>query len=247
MMDERQKAFSLLLMMFWQYRNSILQPPLPCLNIEQDFIMILLLQLYFECRRKLCLPPPFYELRIRNRIVGDELLGPLYPKDVYSVLEHRPYEFWILSGETAESFSDLVLRVSRRLPNCNTGENYVSLHNRILLTMIWLRQYPTYTLLSLTFGISVPVVGRIITSIWPVLWEVVSPVVMWPTLQEWELRRGNGLKCRTSWGALTVPHMRFWCPKWNQRWNSIAAIENITAYTPRYKQIFSEILGSFCF
>ena len=46
----------------------------------------------------------------------------------------------------------------------------LSARNRVLLFVMWLRMYPTYTLLSNIFGVSVTVVGAEITSLSPVLW-----------------------------------------------------------------------------
>ena len=47
----------------------------------------------------------------------------------------------------------------------------LSLANRVLLTLVWLRQYPTCSVLSLTFGVTTCTVGRIIESYWVLLWE----------------------------------------------------------------------------
>ena len=67
----------------------------------------------------------------------------------------------------------------------------LSLANRVLLTLVWLCQYTTYSVLSLKFGVSTCTVGRIIECYWVLLWENVQPVILWPSQREWRYLRGN--------------------------------------------------------
>jgi hypothetical protein len=74
----------------------------------------------------------------------------------------RAYECWIPSDETPESFQRLVsetLRLNRR--SRFTGGN-INAENRVLITYIWLKLYPTYAPFSICFGVSVSTVGRVL-------------------------------------------------------------------------------------
>ncbi|CAG2230612.1 unnamed protein product [Mytilus edulis] len=144
-------------------------------NANDDMYFLILLQnfrQYLISRRR---PPILYNFSIRSRILdnadGDEFIV----NDVYSVVIQRPYEFWILTGESTTSFQNIVIDVSQNL-NLH-GKEITSVQNRILLTLIWLRQYPTYTLLSMSFGISIATVGLIIKKMWIILWEICAPNV----------------------------------------------------------------------
>ncbi|VDI45215.1 Hypothetical predicted protein [Mytilus galloprovincialis] len=176
-------------MLYWVYKQTM-ELPVPYVQNDYNFAFLLLIQMYQRFERQ-AMPLPYFGFRIRSRILEDEMPGPWVSNDVYGNLIIRPYEFWILSGETVESFQELVTLVSRRLQNYNVGESWMTIENRILLTLIWLRQYPTYTLLSLTFGISVSAVGRIVNIMWIPMWEVVSPLIHWPAVQDWRNCRGR--------------------------------------------------------
>lgn len=125
-------------------------------NADDDMYFLILLQnfkQYLISRRK---PPILYNFSIRTRILdnadGDEFIV----NDVYAVVMKRPYAFWLLTGESTASFQNIVVDVSQNL-NLH-GKEITSVQNRILLTLIWFRQYPTYTLLSMSFGISIATV-----------------------------------------------------------------------------------------
>ena len=187
-MNERQKkTFAILLMMFLQHKMLTL-PPLPdVFGSDHDFCFILLMNLfhkYIMTRRR---PPPLYNLTVRDRILENGDSENFVVNDVFSLTIGRPYEFWLLSGETTQSFQNLCELVSVNMSTHSNGT--VSIQNRLLMTLIWLRQYPTYSLLSLTFGLSIPTVSRIINQTWVKLWEICSPMIRWPTQAEWLSKR----------------------------------------------------------
>lgn len=188
MNEQQRRSFMLILMTYMRYKSLTACPP-PLFNANDDMYFLILLQnfrQYLISRRR---PPILYNFSIRSRILdnadGDEFIV----NDVYSVVIQRPYEFWILTGESTTSFQNIVIDVSQNL-NLH-GKEITSVQNRILLTLIWLRQYPTYTLLSMSFGISIATVGLIIKKMWIILWEICAPNVRWPTRQEWLNRRGK--------------------------------------------------------
>ena len=156
------------------------------------FLLLHLFDQYLELWRR---PLPICNFDIRNRILENVLSDDFVVKDVYSSVVGRPYDFWMLSGETPESFQSLIELVNTDI--IVHGNEVVSLKNRVLLTLIWLRQYPTYSLLSLTFGISTSTVSRIINLTWMKLWEICFPMIHWPTRQEWLNRRGKWNECLT--------------------------------------------------
>lgn len=189
-MNEEEKTFAFLLLMYFRFK-LIACPPPPYIPDEQFFCILLLFQMYQEYLGLVTMPLPFFNIRLRDRILEQENQEPLTTNNVYATLCNRPYEFWILSGETVRSFDNLVIMISQRIPQIRFGNSYVSLKNRVLLTLIWLRQYPTYTLLSLSFGLSVANVGKLINNMWVLLWEVCSPLVTWPSVQEWTAKQGH--------------------------------------------------------
>ena len=63
---------------------------------------------------------------------------------------------------------------------------------QVLLTMIWLRKYPTMTYLSTHFGISVGCVHKIIHRLLPILHSYVVPrFIKWHSMNHW--RRLSGI------------------------------------------------------
>ncbi|CAC5385214.1 unnamed protein product [Mytilus coruscus] len=150
MNEQQRRSFMVILMTYMRYKSLTACPP-PLFNANDDMYFLILLQnfrQYLISRRR---PPILYNFSIRSRILdnadGDEFIV----NDVYAVVIQRPYEFWILTGESTTSFQNIVIDVSQNL-NLH-GKEITSVQNRILLTLIWLRQYPTYTLLSMSFGI----------------------------------------------------------------------------------------------
>lgn len=149
-MNEEEKRFAFLLLMYFRFKLMACPPP-PYIPDEQFFCILLLFQMYQEYLGLVTMP--FFNIRLRDRILEQENQEPLTTNNVYATLCNRPYEFWILSGKTVRSFDNLVIMISQRIPQIRFGNSYVSLKNRVLLTLVWLRQYPTYTLLSLSFGL----------------------------------------------------------------------------------------------
>ncbi|VDI73808.1 Hypothetical predicted protein, partial [Mytilus galloprovincialis] len=61
------------------------------------------------------MPLPFYNFSIRNRILEHEVSLPLSTNDPYRILSDRPFEFWMVSGETVETFENLLTIISPRI------------------------------------------------------------------------------------------------------------------------------------
>lgn len=71
-------------------------------------------------------------------------------KNVYKQYAKHPYEFCNVVGETVESFNELFASVHIELMKTKGGPR-LSPRNNLMMTLIWLRSYPTYTFLSLVF------------------------------------------------------------------------------------------------
>ena len=82
--------------------------------------------------------------------------------------------------------------------------------NRVLLFVMWLRMYPTYTLLSNIFGVSVTVVGAEITSLSPVFCD---HVLVWPTEEDWHLTQGIWTELPMTVGAIDGTSHRIYRPE----------------------------------
>ena len=72
-----------------------------------------------------------------------------------------------------------------------TRDNVLSKRNRVLLTLIWLRLYPTYRMLSTMFGISVASVQLETERSVPAFDDALSPYIQWPSIQDWQMMQGN--------------------------------------------------------
>ena len=179
-MNRQEMLFWFILVQYWRYKSATF-PPLPLWKMDQNIGILFLMNLYQNFHRLTRMSLPHYLFDIRTRLLENELNGIFVCKDVFNSLVSRPFEFWILCGESLRSFNELLDEVSIRIPDKRFGMSRLSLANRVLLTLVWLRQYPTYSVLSLTFGVSTCTVGRIIESYWVLLWEILHPVISWPS------------------------------------------------------------------
>ncbi|CAC5415368.1 unnamed protein product [Mytilus coruscus] len=128
-----------------------------------------------------------------------------YPgRDLFGVISERRLQFYDATGETPETFLDLlgkfrlhirfsrVLRYLRRLIQCNM----------LLLTLIWLKCYPTYSILSLIFDTHRRQVSRIVTHVWQVLYKILCDNVRWHTRGQWISKRRTWRKLPEAIGCI---------------------------------------------
>ena len=121
-------------------------------------------------------PPPAPILDIRRRIfsrMDNQWEGNNYCS---SIINH-PYEFYLVTGETPATFMELVQILADEVVDYARSQPKLDLRNRILILLLWLRTYPTYYVLYGMFNVSVRIIGNAVDSLWPILWEVVSPKV----------------------------------------------------------------------
>lgn len=133
----------------------------------------------------LAIPPLDPVLPLRHR---------LYPfaastwrgRDVYSLFAEHPPELFGITGESIETFLDMHRNLHDDLvPGSSRNPYRLSTHNRLLLVLYWLRQYPTIDLLSLLFDIAPSTVSRELKKLWPILWRHYGSRIRWPERHEW--------------------------------------------------------------
>ena len=117
--------------------------------------------------------------------------------DVNDFAHVPPSVLWFLTGETPDTFSELVQiireRVLRPLENNVIRRNRrMSVRSEILLTLIWVRHYKKYATLSCSFGISIHHVHAVIRHVILACNAVLVPrEVHWHTVDNWDMFLGK--------------------------------------------------------
>lgn len=120
-------------------------------------------------------------------------------RDVYALIAGQQWLFWRNTGETPESFLDLVNQLTPFLSRLNVHgqprqrqrRQTLNLTNQVLLVFIWLRKYPHIDTLALWFDIDPSSIMRIIYKILPELWRYFHNQIRWLNDQEWANLMGN--------------------------------------------------------
>lgn len=117
-------------------------------------------------------------------------------KDVYSSLCSFPILFYRTTRHTKEEFDELVsvLEPFVELPRNIYGEfsddenqlrrqkrTKLTVENRILMALMWMAGYPTYSLLAFIFGVDKGVVSLELHHIIPIICATFSEEIKWPT------------------------------------------------------------------
>lgn len=142
----------------------------------------------------LCLPLMHmsnHQPSMRQRINPNEEFGHWVGVDVHKNFSTHPYEFFRVTGETVETFMDILITIAPALRQTRSGK--LSPRNRLLMTLMWLKCYPTYPLLSLMFGVSLTTVSETVQEVWIILWQQYRLDIAWPTVEEWQ-SMGNELE-----------------------------------------------------
>ena len=180
-------------------------PPPPPL----DIIVSIIQRILSLCRQ---LNVPVHTILRRN---FDGIAWRICGRSVWNTMVSNPGNFWLLTGETPESLSQVIRRVGpdiearvrdtlnprRRVRR--TRPYALSLHDRVLLCFVWLRNYPTFTSLSQQFNISVSNVSDIIYTIIPILHEhYFYRYVEWIDEHTWERQRDEFQEFPNAVGAV---------------------------------------------
>ena len=129
-----------------------------------------------------------------EQVLYPHFVGSYFPgRDFCSELERCEHLFWMMTGESVESFRRVVqdmlpyitLFTRRRQLRVRDNPFTLDVRNRILLVFIWLRMYPEASMLSGLFMISPTTVEREVGFLLPVLWNYFKQFVRWPTHDQW--------------------------------------------------------------
>jgi hypothetical protein len=159
----------------------------------------------------MCRPPPNALMDLRNRLFSDyeaQYLG----RNVFDLISSQRYEFFEITGESQETFIQLVNSVP-----FSENNNTLSRRNSLLLVVIWLRTYPTYRTLSVFFNISVSSVKDTVRGLLPKMDGYLKQFIEWPTINEWQNLRWNWPKIVPAVGAIDGTSHEIYRPKINQQ------------------------------
>ena len=134
--------------------------------------------------------------------------------DVFTAFVLHRHEFWFMTSETPQTFESMLQII---LPSLQNGPRLLSPRNKLLMTLIWLRHYPTYAIVSLMFNISVTSVYRIVEEVWMVMLQHFAPHVRWPTRNEWEQQVSTWPEMPYVVGAIDGTSHRILIPQVNQQ------------------------------
>ena len=138
---------------------------------------------------------PFYVILDADSERGEMIADVI---DVFNIIDGPPSVLWFKTGETPESFQNLVRLLGHRVEDPLLEQQGIPRIRRleakheILLTLIWLRHYGTYASLSTEFGICLHSVREIIHHVIMICTEVLVPrEIYWHTLDTWDSFLGN--------------------------------------------------------
>ena len=114
---------------------------------------------FMDCCVQACifdLPAPNPRL---HTLLFPDLVGDIHlnPRNLFDDLVRDPPRLFRLTGETPESMLMITRDLQPFITNQGPGRRH--LHrpiNRILMALIWLRQYPTYDVLAALFNMTRP-------------------------------------------------------------------------------------------
>ena len=149
--------------------------------------------------------------------------------NVFAELIQHPPRFWYLTGETPESFLNLLNQVwvditrprnvrlnHPPMPPGFFNRTKLTLVNRLLVVIIWLRQYPTLFLLSEMFHVSVTTICDEIHHVLPILRFHLQHEIQWFAPEEIDRQRGFWPEIPNAVGALDCTIHRIERPTENQ-------------------------------
>lgn len=86
----------------------------------------------------------------------------------------------------------------------------------LLLTLMWLRAYPSYNTLAILFDISVMTVCHTVNGVWPILYNHFSGSITWPSRREWRQLRGRWRRLPEAVGAIDGTSHEIYIPQEDQ-------------------------------
>lgn len=136
-------------------------------------------------------------------------------QDVFSHLASHPYQFWFLTGESVQSFLELVNLIAEDVRQPRNVRLLYDPHqlrearpckldivNRILLVIIWYRQCPNLHMLAERFGVSPTTCDDEIHHVTPIIRYHLQQEIRWFNPQEMEQIKGTWPQFPTAIAAL---------------------------------------------
>jgi len=162
----------------------VLDVPQQCIDVSYNSLLALLEALE---------SPPLNILNIRSLLFFDHDSDIYNGKDVFSYLSQRRRVFYYATGETPETFTEITLIFNNyQRPQTRTRQaTLLSGTNKILMTLMWLKSYPTYNILAIVFDVPIEFVCSTVQEIWPVLHACMQSDISWPSRREWLNMRGK--------------------------------------------------------
>lgn len=163
------------------------------------------------------LQPPiqFIHYPLQQRLLPGFNGYPYQGRDVFALISGQSWLFWLNTGETRQSFLQLVADLTPALfqqniygqPRQRLRRQQLNITNQILLVLIWLRKYPHLDTLSLLFDIDPASITRIIYKIVPEMWQYFQNQISWPNNAEWINLMGNWHEFPNVVGSIdSTPH-----------------------------------------
>lgn len=178
-------------------------PPPDIARLLKKFIPILISML---------IPPPDPLLDARHRLCASEPV--LWSgRDVFKLFCTHVYSFYEITGESPDSFVDIVRNVLEFQGDAIPARHLLTPNNRALLFLIWLRCYPTYHMLSSLFNISVTTVKEELSSLIELFHVYCYQFVSWPNVNDWRQMLNVWQKLPSAVGAIDGTSFEIYRPK----------------------------------
>lgn len=157
----------------------------------------------------LVMRPPEPLLDIRRRLLGNRQ-NIWRGRDLFAEYAAHPHEFFLVTSETLDSFNDMLTMLQRYKSFRDRG---ISIENKLMMVLMWLRTYPSYATLSLMFDVSRSTVFNIIHSMIQPLHDLYAGGVRWPTVAEWVSFGGKWHDMPSVVGMIDATSHRIYRPK----------------------------------
>ena len=157
----------------------------------------------------LAMPPPEPLLDIRRPLIGSRQ-DVWRDRNLFAEYAAHPHEFFLVSSETMDSFNDRLRSLQRQYSFRDRG---ISIENKLMMVLMWLRTYPSYATLSLMFDVPRTTVCNIINSMTQPLHELYAGSVRWPTVAEWTRLGGKWRDMPLVVGMIDATSHRIYKPK----------------------------------
>ena len=119
-----------------------------------------------------------YRLRTRrNNAIGNQ--------EVWTSIIQYPHTLWYLTGETPESIQDLCDDLSDMDAFDNIPINFITNRDALLMTLIWIRQYPLLEHIAKTFYTTASTCHKIIWHCLIQLHILLANEIQWHNDADW--------------------------------------------------------------